>query len=340
MLPKQRTPDFSNLAAILEKKVPSRPTLFEFFLNNRLYDQLTEEFPGHERFTHEERLTYSFYRAGYDYVILHAGNFRFPYEIAESKKSISLNNSTFTDRAGFDRYRASLMTPDRQDLSGYLRIHEYLPHGMKVIPYGPGGVLENVIALVGYENLCIMIYEDEQLAYDLFEFVGSNLVEHYKRIVRFPWVGAAISNDDWGFNTQTMLSTEDMRRFVFPWHKKIAEVIHDAGKYAILHSCGAYNEVLDDIVNDMGYDARHSYEDNIVPVEQAYEQLQGRLAVLGGIDVNFLITAPEEEVRARCLAMLERTASRGGYALGSGNSIPHYVPDERYFLMTGTVLNA
>ncbi len=31
--------------------------------------------------------------------------------------------------------------------------------------------------------------------------------------------------------------------------------------------------------------------------------------------------------------MLERTAGRGGYALGTGNSVPDYVPDENYFAM-------
>ena len=32
--------------------------------------------------------------------------------------------------------------------------------------------------------------------------------------------------------------------------------------------------------------------------------------------------------------MLERSSSRGGYALGTGNSIPAYVPDDNYFAMT------
>ena len=32
-------------------------------------------------------------------------------------------------------------------------------------------------------------------------------------------------------------------------------------------------------------------------------------------------------------AMLERASTRGGYALGSGNSIPEYVPDDHSFAM-------
>jgi len=70
-----------------------------------------------------------------------------------------------------------------------------------------------------------------------------------------------------------------------------------------------------------------------VPVEQAYERLNGRIAVLGGIDMNFLTTAVPEDVYKRSRAMLERTWERGGYALGSGNSIPEYVPVENYMAM-------
>lgn len=38
--------------------------------------------------------------------------------------------------------------------------------------------------------------------------------------------GRICSNDDWGFNTQTFLSPSDMRKYVFPWHKKFVEAAH------------------------------------------------------------------------------------------------------------------
>lgn len=109
--------------------------------------------------------------------------------------------------------------------------------------------------------------------------------------------------------------------------------MHSAGKYAILHSCGHYDEIIDDVINDMKFDARHSYEDNIVPVEKAYEDHGGKLAVLGGIDLNFVIQKSPEEVYRHASEMLKRTETRGGYALGSGNSIPDYVPDDHYLAL-------
>ena len=204
---------------------------------------------------------------------------------------------------------------------------------------GPGGVLENVIEIVGYDNLCYMLYEEPELVREIFDHVGSRLVAYYENAVSADTVGFLCSNDDWGFNTQTFLSPNDMRKFVFPWHKKIVETAHRNGKPCILHSCGYYNEIIEDVINDIGFDARHSYEDNIVPIEEAYEQLNGRIAVLGGIDMSFLVTGTPDEIYRRSRAMLERAQNRGGYALGSGNSIPPYVPFENYFAMTKAALD-
>ena len=46
-----------------------------------------------------------------------------------------------------------------------------------------------------------------------------------------------------------------------------------------------------------------------------------------------------EQIRQRSRALLELTA-QGGYALGSGNSIPEYVPDDNYFAMINPALES
>ena len=72
-----------------------------------------------------------------------------------------------------------------------------------------------------------------------------------------------------------------MEEFVFPWHKQIVKTIHSFDMPAILHSCGNFDGIFDTLVS-LGYDARHSYEDNICPVENAYDRLHPYMAVLGG----------------------------------------------------------
>jgi uroporphyrinogen decarboxylase len=111
------------------------------------------------------------------------------------------------------------------------------------------------------------------------------------------------------------------------------EAIHAAGKPAILHSCGEAREIMEDIITVMRYDGKHSYEDVIMPVEDAYDRWGGRIAILGGIDVDFIMRSSGDEIFNRSRAMLEKTAARGGYALGTGNSVPEYIDDEKYFAM-------
>ncbi len=44
-------------------------------------------------------------------------------------------------------------------------------------------------------------------------------------------------------------------------------------------------------------------------------------------------------IYARSAAMLERAASRGSYAFGTGNSVPDSVPDANYFAMIRAALD-
>ncbi len=332
----QRQPDFDNLRRVLDRTCPNRPTLFEFFLNASLYEKLTGyAMPdaGTERCLHNRFLVDAFRAAGYDYATIHPPvNMEFKTNTIEQERSISQNEyNSIRDRRDFEKYQWP--EPDRCDYSIYDRLAEDLPSGMKAVVCGPGGVLENVTRLVGYDTMCIMTFEDPELLADIFNRVGSILVRHYELAASFETVGALISNDDWGFNQQTMLSPADFEKYLFPWHRQIVKACHRAGKQVILHSCGNLAEVMDNIIDDIGYDGKHSYEDKIQAVEDAYEQYHQRIAILGGIDLDFVCRSTPEVISERSRRMLERAAGRGSYALGTGNSVPDYTPDENYFAM-------
>lgn len=331
---KNRTPDFDALLSVLLKKVPKRPVLFEFFMNNTVYGMLTgidfNTLPS-DNSTRIDALMHAFRNAGYDYVTTFSP-FSFSLKKQKKGKTISQNETVMiTDRKSFDEY--PWPNPASCDYSYIKRLDESMLKGMRSILHSPGGVLENTTMLLGYENMCYLLYDDPGLVCDVFEKVGQILFDNYDRALDYNCVGAAIVNDDWGYRTQTMLGTEEMRKFVIPWHKKIVDRIHKRGVPAILHSCGQLEAVYDDIITDIGFDAKHSYEDAIMPVEQFYDKYQGRLAVLGGIDLDFVCSKTKEEIFTRSKLMLERAESKGGYALGTGNSVPEYVPPDNYFAM-------
>ena len=334
-----RKPSFKNLLKVLHCEAPERPTLFEFFLNGRLYKQLAGPTcsPDPSLLSNYRMMIAAFGKAGYDYATVSGSHIGFRGGERHRERTISLNEgAVITDRKSFDAYEWP--NPDQYDYSALKHIEPDLPRGMKLIVCGPGGVLENAIGLVGYDNLCFMIADDPPLATDVFEAIGSRLVRHYELAAPHKTVGACISNDDWGFKTQTMLSVAQMREYVFPWHRKIVQAIHKSGKPAVLHSCGYADEVMEDIITDMRYDGKHSYEDVICPVEDVYRRWGGRIAILGGIDLDFICRSSPEEIRKRSRAMLKLSAKKGGFALGTGNSVPEYIEDEKYFAMTSAAL--
>jgi uroporphyrinogen decarboxylase len=334
-------PDFSNLARVLSGGVPSRPTLFEYAINDRLAARLSgvETVDPADRLAPLRRQITAFANAGYDYTTISGWRTRtlsFAKGQTEKKASISQNAAPIvTDRKSFEAY--PWPNADDGDYEIYRDLGAYLPDGMKLVASGNGGLLENVTDLAGFENLCFLYMLDEELATDLFDAVGSRLLRFYEIVASFDTVGALIVNDDWGFKNQLMFPPEMLRRWVFPWHKKMVEAIHAQGKYAILHSCGQLHDVMDDVVDDLKYDAKHSFEDQIIPVEDACARWGSRIAVVGGIDVDFLARSTPDEITRRSRRLLERGMAHGGYALGSGNSIPAYVPDENYLAMISSV---
>ncbi|MDR1531687.1 MAG: hypothetical protein LBS62_05815 [Clostridiales bacterium] len=338
-----RKPCIENFYKLLNNQRPERPTLFELFLNYPLYTRLAErELPARSEDPDLEYLKLvveAYTAAGYDYSTCQGSSFAFSTkQDNHGKSTISLNEGfVITDEASFEAYP----WPDAEsyDYSRLDNIRAFLPDGMKLMAMGPNGVLENVIALTGYDNLCIMLFEEPELAKAIFDKTGSALLRYYEIVAQYESVGLIMANDDWGFKTQTFLSPTHMREYVFPWHKKIVETAHANNKPALLHSCGNLTMVMDDIIDKVGFDGKHSFEDTIEPIEQAYERYQGRIALLGGIDVNFIINSTEEQITARCTAMLKRAEDRGGYALGTGNSVPEYIPQDNYLAMIKAALN-
>lgn len=335
-----RVPDFHNLELILQKKPAPRPVMFDFIIGDEKEKMLVKDQYLHDTEFHRVLTDIrAFDSAGFDHACICVRGLTFSRKDQSTNhvSTKSLNGgAVIVDWDSFNAYRWPEITDC--DFSILHEAGKYLPGKMKLIPFSLDGILENTVGIMGYENLCLNLYDNPELVEKVFYNVGMRLEQYYTECLKYDEVGAIICNDDWGFNTQTMLPPDLLRKYVFPWYKRIVQKAHAAGKYAILHSCGYFMDILDDIIVDMNFDARHSYEDKIMKVEDAYELLNPRIAVLGGMDINFLSRSTPEQITERARKMLNRTRDRGGYALGSGNSIPDYISNENYLALLKALL--
>jgi uroporphyrinogen decarboxylase len=184
------------------------------------------------------------------------------------------------------------------------------------------------------------LVSDVTLVKAVADRLGGLMVEFYHHLLDLDRLVAIFPGDDMGYNVGTMISPNDLRTYFLPWHKKFASLAHEKGLPYFLHSCGNLGKIMDDLINDVGIDGKHSYENNIIPVSEFQSRYGGRIAVLGGLDLNILGASSPDEVRKQTRHLIETCGKRGRYAVGSGNSIPSYIPAQNYLAMVDEAVRA
>jgi uroporphyrinogen decarboxylase len=151
-------------------------------------------------------------------------------------------------------------------------------------------------------------------------------------LIEMPGIGGVFMGDDLGFATATIISPKIICEQFLPQTKKIVDLVHEAGKLFVFHSCGNLEMIMDDIIA-IGVDGKHSFEDKIMPVEEAYQRWSDRVGIFGGVDMHLLTVGTEEEVRKRTREILDVCGRDGRYMLGTGNSAANYIPLRNYLAM-------
>jgi uroporphyrinogen-III decarboxylase len=134
-----------------------------------------------------------------------------------------------------------------------------------------------------------------------------------------------------------MLEPEIIRQHILPQYKRIIDLVHSSGKKFLLHSCGCIFPLMDDIIT-LGIDAKHSNEDQIAPFMEWIDKYSSRIGLFGGFDLNLIIlNKPEDVFRAVLEQGTLYRSKANGYGLGSGNSIPGYIPVDGFMAMVEAV---
>ncbi|MFG0252912.1 MAG: uroporphyrinogen decarboxylase family protein [Phycisphaerales bacterium JB038] len=234
-------------------------------------------------------------------------------------------------RADFDAY--PWPEPGREiDFQPFEIVSALLPDGMKIVAGVAMGPFEWVSEMMGVAGLCRAVLRDPALVEVMFERLGALIVAANRHLVRLPEVGAMRQGDDLGFKTSTFLSPDLIRQLILPVYRDMAAVAHEAGKPFILHSCGNLEAIYDDLIDDVGIDAKHSFEETILPVEAFKARYGDRVTPLGGIDVDLLCRGDEAEIRHVVRAKIDACFADRFYALGTGNSLTDYMPVQNYLI--------
>jgi uroporphyrinogen decarboxylase len=254
-------------------------------------------------------------------------------------------------RAWADEHRGTIRSWEDFDAYPWPRIEDFdffpfeylsrhLPEGMGLIGSHAGGPFEHLSWIMSYEGLCIALAERRDLVKAVADRLGRLMEAFTRHLLELPGLVAVFPGDDMGFKTGPLVSPADLRAFTLPWHERFAGLAHAREIPYFLHSCGNLGTIMDDLVAAVRIDGKHSFEDAILPAETFQARYGRRVATLGGVDVNILALGSEAEVRRRTRELIERCGPAGRFAVGSGNSIPSYVPPANYLAMVDEALRA
>ncbi|MBN1996872.1 hypothetical protein JW935_04910 [candidate division KSB1 bacterium] len=343
-------PDYEGLIDnILLEGTPDRVYYFELFLDAEvkqaiikrfgLADSLDENDPHFGQKCEIELQKF----LGYDSVRCGLDNFEFPLnktaiqdtagiQRSAGREYINEQKGLITSWEEFEQYPWPVVSDSStESLEWY---EKNLPDNMCIV--GSGGFAhfaEYINWLMGYETLCYALYDNRDLVKAIYE----KLFEIYDRVIRiflqFDRVKLINGSDDMGFRSGPLISPADLREFVLPGHKHLARLSHEAGRPYILHSCGNLQSIMNELIDDVKIDAKHSFEDTIESVIDLKPVYGDKIALLGGIDVDFLCRADEKAIRERVRRTLDKCQPGGGYCLGTGNSVANYIPLENYLIM-------
>lgn len=328
---------------------PKRPHNIELFLDMEIQDAIARRFgleKGLDRsdpFFAQKRLIVVQRFLGYDYVTAGVANLAFSIpklltpDMSDLKKSTGMRSFAEEHRGPVTTWEEfeKFQWPDlsKADTRSIEWFNKNLPEDMVLIGGLTGHIAEELTWLMGYETFCMALYEQRDLVKAIYEKVFALHRRYVELLLQFNRVRVVWGSDDLGFKTGPMFSPDDMREFVFPAHKALAEMVHKAGRLYFLHACGKLDLLIDDLIHDVKIDAKHSFEDTIEDVSESKKRHGSHITLLGGIDVDFLCRASEAQIRSRVRETLKSCLPGGGYCLGTGNSVANYIPVENYLVM-------
>jgi uroporphyrinogen decarboxylase len=140
------------------------------------------------------------------------------------------------------------------------------------------------VVLAATDRVCEFYYE----ANERFFAAAGDLVDAY------------FFGNDFGTQQGLICGPRELERFVFPWVRRFTEQGHRHGHQVVLHSCGSVYRVIDRLI-EAGIDCLHPLQARArdMQAERLAAEFKGRLAFLGGIDMQELLTrGSPDEVRA------------------------------------------
>lgn len=282
------------------------------------------------------------YQAGYDYIYLRANyEYRMVGDGKADEDHIYAGDMQVTEWAGdekslisnWDEYETyPWPDPLTIDYNNLVECAAGLYPGMKIIS-GVGGIFTRVWRIMGFDTFSYSMVDQPDLLEEMFKRVGETQMAVFRRIVEMDSIEAMWYGDDLAYKSGTMIHPRYLRKYLFPYIRQMGEICQEKKIPFVLHSDGNLWDVLPDLL-DAGLNALHPIEPLAMNSLELKGKLGDRLCLLGNIEIGETLTmGTPADVEAEVKERISKLAPGGGYAVGSSNTVAHYVKLENFKAM-------
>ena len=160
--------------------------------------------------------------------------------------------------------------------------------------WGPSTIPRLLEADMGTENFYLLFFDHPEEMDGLIRVMHEREREAFKLIADGPWESATLCE-----NTSTFyVSPEIYERYNMPHQRDFVQMMHQAGKPAILHMCGHVRDILG-LIQKTGCDGIHALTPpptGNTPWEQALDVIGDDLIIFGCLDPTLWISGKIEDI--------------------------------------------
>ncbi|MFW5845049.1 MAG: uroporphyrinogen decarboxylase family protein [Planctomycetota bacterium] len=178
---------------------------------------------------------------------------------------------------------------------------------------------ERMQFLHGMENCLIALMEDEPGIHELADRIIDWCLVVIDRVgdAAGSSIDAMYFTDDWGSETNALISPALFRSFFLPRYRRLFAAVHDRGWRVWLHSCGRINALMPGLI-EAGVDVLNMQQPLVNGIEETGDAFAGRVCFESMCDIQKTLPAGDPaKIRTEAAALLQYWGTAdGGFILG------------------------
>ncbi len=178
---------------------------------------------------------------------------------------------------------------------------------------------ERAWSLRGMENLLMDFMMNPDFVHQFLAEIADYNISQIQKALEYD-IDAVYFGDDWGQQNGLIMGPEVWHEFIYPQLKRMYKVVHDAGKYVMIHSCGDVDELFPSLI-EAGVNCFNPFQPEVMDVVSLLKEYRGRLTFHGGLSMQQTLPYGTSEDVKKESEMLISLGREGSYIFSPSHAV-------------------